>query len=219
MAKGTGSVKPPQALLLDFDGTLADTLPTMRRAYHQFLHTHAGVAGSDAEFDELNGPPLSAIVSTLKQRYRLAQSEDQLHQAYLQQVAQAYATAQPSAGVEQIVMKAASCKCAVAVVTSSARILVEDWLARHRLHEHITAIIDGEMVSHGKPHPEPYHQALAQLHCNASDAVAVEDSAAGITAATDAGIARIYAYGSAAGEQSGVVLPLHHFDELALLWQ
>ena len=49
-----------RALMLDLDGTLADSLGAMRGVYDRFLDVF-GVAGNDAEFARLNGPPLPVV--------------------------------------------------------------------------------------------------------------------------------------------------------------
>src|SRR5688572_8005467 len=66
--QGRGKVP---ALLLDFDGTLADSLGVMRSVYDQFLLSH-DKEPSDAEFESLNGPPLFEVVRRLKCTHGLA---------------------------------------------------------------------------------------------------------------------------------------------------
>jgi phosphoglycolate phosphatase-like HAD superfamily hydrolase len=51
-------------LFLDLDGTLADSLSLMRANYDRLLARHDR-QGSDAEFDRMNGPPLSLVSQEL----------------------------------------------------------------------------------------------------------------------------------------------------------
>ncbi|VEG54621.1 haloacid dehalogenase superfamily protein, subfamily IA, variant 3 with third motif having DD or ED [Mycolicibacterium aurum] len=49
-------------------------------------------------------------------------------------------------------------------------------------------VVDGSAVTSGKPDPEVYRYALAQLGEDAGDTVAIEDNPGGVRAATGAGI-------------------------------
>lgn len=49
------------------------------------------------------------------------------------------------------------------------------------------ATVFGDEVTHGKPHPEPYIAAAAQLGVHPSQCVAIEDSPTGVASAHAAG--------------------------------
>ncbi len=73
-----------------------------------------------------------------------------------------------------------------ALVTSSYRALVDPalaWLGAERFD----AVITGDEVSRGKPHPEPYLTACRQLGVAPHEAVVIEDAPTGIAAAEAAG--------------------------------
>jgi len=73
-----------------------------------------------------------------------------------------------------------------ALVTSSFRLLVDpalQWLGVHRFD----AVITGDEVSTGKPHPEPYLAACRALGVDPSAAVVIEDSFSGVRSAEAAG--------------------------------
>lgn len=52
-------------------------------------------------------------------------------------------------------------------------------------------VTDGSQVNAPKPDPEAYHLALDKLRLDPGDAVAIEDSAASLSASVDAGIATV----------------------------
>ena len=54
-----------------------------------------------------------------------------------------------------------------------------------------TALVTGDEVSHGKPHPEPYLAAARLVGADPADCVALEDSPAGVRSATAAGVPTI----------------------------
>lgn len=68
-------------IFFDLDGTLADSILAMYQVYSNFL---AGFnrTGTKEEFEELNGPSLSEIVSVLKTRHQLAGEKDALVDLY-----------------------------------------------------------------------------------------------------------------------------------------
>src|SRR5690606_10585539 len=49
------------------------------------------------------------------------------------------------------------------------------------------ALVTGDTVSRGKPHPEPYLRAAGALGLDPSDCLAIEDSDTGATSAAAAG--------------------------------
>ena len=53
------------------------------------------------------------------------------------------------------------------------------------------AVITGDVVLHGKPHPEPYLQAARLLHVDLAACIAIEDSPPGVASAVAAGIRTI----------------------------
>jgi beta-phosphoglucomutase-like phosphatase (HAD superfamily) len=53
------------------------------------------------------------------------------------------------------------------------------------------ALVTGDEVEHGKPHPEPYHAAARMLGVDALDCIAIEDSPTGVRSAVAAGVLTI----------------------------
>jgi HAD superfamily hydrolase (TIGR01509 family) len=73
-----------------------------------------------------------------------------------------------------------------ALVTSSYRALVDPalhWLGAHRFD----AVITGDEVTSGKPHPEPYLAACRSVGIDPSAAIVIEDSLSGVRSAEAAG--------------------------------
>nr|CRH06473.1 Putative inorganic diphosphatase [Candidatus Magnetococcus massalia] len=177
-----------RALLLDLDGTLADSLQLVRQCYFSYLQRF-GATGSMEEFQSLNGPPLALVVAKLKQAHALPGSQSELLNSYRQEIALQYRQVQPMAGALTLVTQAHEKGWSIGVVTSNQRSIIQPWLARHQIWPMVATLVCGEDVQHGKPHPEPYLTALGQLHCEASQSLAVEDSPQGASAATAAGVA------------------------------
>jgi HAD superfamily hydrolase (TIGR01509 family) len=73
-----------------------------------------------------------------------------------------------------------------ALVTMSWAVQVEPVL--HALGDDVFhAVVTGDSVTHGKPHPEPYLTAAAALGLRPEECLAIEDSHTGATSAESAG--------------------------------
>jgi len=176
------------ALLVDFDGTLADSLAAMRLAFHNFIAAHGGDP-QDFSFARFNGPPLIEIVRTLKAELSLTGEVSALMADYEAGIDRVYAEVRPSAGAADLLASAKRRQWLVAVVTSNSRERLNSWLKQHKLNDLCDLLVCGEDVTRGKPWPDPYLAALRQGSVAAGDAIAVEDSAQGAHAALAAGIA------------------------------
>ncbi|PWR25129.1 HAD family hydrolase [Zavarzinia aquatilis] len=174
-------------LLLDLDGTLADSLAALRAVYDDFLASF-GIAGSDEGFAALNGPPLAEVVARLRVRHGLPGTPAELLALYRRLVDAAHGVAPPAAGAEALLRQARAGGWRIAVVTSSPRAAALGWLARQGLAPLVDAVVGGDEVAAGKPAPLPYRLGLERLGCAAAQSLAVEDSRQGATAATGAGI-------------------------------
>lgn len=176
-----------RALLLDLDGTLADSLPVMRRCYERLLAEH-GRQGSDEEFRRLNGPRLAECAALVRQAHGLWAEPDSLLQRWFDLIAEEYRAVAPNEGAEALVRAAVGKGWRVAVVTSSGADLARRWLRSAGLQDCVATIVSGGCVARGKPAPDPYLEALRRLGAAAEDGFAVEDTPTGAAAARAAGI-------------------------------
>lgn len=177
----------PRAILLDLDGTLADSLPIMRHAYRKFLGRFR-VATTDAEFDSINGPPLPEVVRRLKITHRLKDTEESLVAKYFEIIERAYAGVAPSPGARDLLHKAKVNRCTVGIVTSNSAKRTHAWLEAAGLSHLIEFVVSGDDVQRGKPHPEPYLLASQRASCPTATIIAVEDSPQGARSAVEAGL-------------------------------
>jgi len=74
-----------------------------------------------------------------------------------------------------------------AVVSSASAWMVDNILSRLNLQEFFNIVITQEHVKKHKPDPEAYLLALEQLHLHSSEVLVLEDSNAGLIAASNAG--------------------------------
>lgn len=182
------SIQPFKAVLLDLDGTLVDSLSHLRSAYFEFLNAH-GIIGTNEEFANLTGPSLSEIVAILKNKYSLANDPQSLYREYLDCLQDKYARdIQPMPGAEALMDWLNNSRFEVALVSSAPLVLAETFLARQEWKPFFKEVVTGDMVKNAKPHPEIYSLALSKLRIANRDAIALEDSANGLTSARKAGV-------------------------------
>lgn len=188
-----------QALLWDVDGTLAETeRDGHRRAFNRAfaaaglpLHWDAEAYGSwlaiaggaeriRAALHQLEGqPPAPERVAAL-------QAAKQSHYAAL--MASGALRLRP--GVAELIRDAAAAGWRQVIVTTSGRAAVTA-LAARLLGELAAAFhfwVCGDDVRRKKPDPEAYRQALHRLGCRPDQVLCLEDSTAGLTSASDAGL-------------------------------
>lgn len=91
-------------------------------------------------------------------------------------------------GAEVLLKRLREAEIPAAMVTSSDNLKMES--LRRKLPEifgWFTAVVDGDMVTHGKPHPEPYLTGAMLLGVAPENCIVVEDALTGIEAGRRAG--------------------------------
>jgi beta-phosphoglucomutase len=171
-----------RALLLDFNGTLSEDEPLLCRIFQE-LFEEAGRPLSEAEYyEQLAGFSDREIVQMWLGR------DDP---AILERKTSRYRELADGSTVTDEAREAV-CEAAelveVAVVSGSSRAEIEPVLAAAGLAGKITAIVSADDIARSKPDPEGYLIALHLLGLQPSEAVAVEDSEAGVAAAKAAGL-------------------------------
>ncbi|SDI02294.1 HAD family hydrolase [Agrococcus jejuensis] len=97
-------------------------------------------------------------------------------------------------GAAELLTSLKAAQVPLALVTMSTRALVELVLASSEAQlgvQPFTVSVTGDEVPRGKPHPDPYLQALEALGARAASSVAFEDSIPGSTSARDAGLVTV----------------------------
>ena len=191
---------PPAALLWDVDGTLAETeLQGHRRAFNRaFAEAGLPWCWDPAAYLEL----LAISGGRERLRHFLTEARGQPPDGAEVEALQASKTRHYTAlvaagelalrpGVRRLMGEAAAAGVPQAIVTTSGRAAVQALLER-QLPQHsqwLSLWICGEDVGRKKPHPEAYQLALQRLGCAPASALAIEDSANGVGAASAAGLA------------------------------
>ena len=175
----------PAAVLWDMDGTLVDTEPYWIAAEAELLQAHGG-SWSHEEGLALVGHSLAESAEILRSR-GVDLSARQLIASLVRQVTDEVSRAVPwQPGAFELLTALAAADVPCALVTSSYRTMTAPLVAAAPAGV-FGAIVAGDDVTHGKPHPEAYLRAATLLGVDARDCVALEDSPVGIASAVAAG--------------------------------
>jgi pyrophosphatase PpaX len=182
-----------RAVLFDFDGTLAPSLPLWIQSYQVALEHH-GISLSDEEvLKRCFFRDWSAIANDFdlgSPAEFQARVDTSLRQLFL--AAELF----PSA--RALVAHCRAHGLQTALVTSSPRAIIAGVLTRLHLQPLFDFTICGDEVQNYKPHPEPVVSSLLALDCAAHEAIMVGDSHADMLA------------GKAAGTRTALYLPDDH---------
>lgn len=177
----------PAAVLWDMDGTLVDTEPYWMAAEYEIVAEHGG-RWSDELAHQLVGNPLLVSAKFILENSPVALTAEQLVDELLARVVRRVRDHIPwRPGARQLLVELTSLGIPCALVTMSWRPLA-DAVTAALAPGGFAAIITGDQVQHGKPHPEPYLAACAALAVPPARCIAIEDSPAGVRSAVAAGV-------------------------------
>ncbi|MDQ1538450.1 MAG: hypothetical protein QOE58_2843 [Actinomycetota bacterium] len=180
----------PAAVLWDMDGTLVDTEPYWMAEERLLVQKHGGV-WTDEHAKQLVGNDL--MVSA---EYILAHSPIELtpleiiHELLAGVVIRVTEHVPWRPGARELLADLVAQGVPCALVTMSWESLASAVL-KNLPTPSFTAVITGDVVSHGKPHPEPYLAAARLLGVDLEACIAIEDSPPGVASAMAAGIPTI----------------------------
>jgi HAD superfamily hydrolase (TIGR01509 family) len=183
---GSGAV--PAAVLWDMDGTLVDTEPYWMEAEYALVAEHGG-RWSEEQARALVGNPLPVSADVLHRSGGVDLPPDVIVERLIDSVVadvRRHLPWRPGAQELLLALRAADVPCAL-VTMSYARLT--DAVVSALPPGTFAAVVPGDQVRHGKPHPEPYLTAARRLGVAPQDCVAIEDSRTGAASAHAAGAA------------------------------
>ena len=177
---------PPAAVLWDMDGTLVDTEPYWMAA-EKALVAEFGGAWSDDDARSIIGFDLRDSAAVLRARGSVDLEPDEIVERLLDDVIARVRVRVPwRPGALQLLKDLNERGVPCALVTMSWTRLAEAVLEALDATA-FQAVITGDSVTSGKPHPEPYLRAAGALGVDPLDCVAIEDSPTGVESAGAAG--------------------------------
>ena len=176
----------PAAVLWDLDGTLIDTEPYWIRCEHELVASFGGV-WTDADAKSIVGSDLLAAAEVIRARggvpLKPQEIVDRLVDGVIAQLRQ-HIPWRPGARELLATLRLRGVPCALVTMSWSR---LTDEVLPHLPPGSFQAVITGDMVMNGKPHPEPYRRAAEELRVDPLSCVAIEDSPTGVRSAEAAG--------------------------------
>ena len=202
--------------IFDLDGTIADTLPLIYRAFDAALRPALGRRFSEQEIRALFGPPDSQIIRSLIP----GEEGDRAFARYVdvyEREHDRFVTA--FHGLDAVIRRAAEAGMRLGVVTGKSRQTALYTLERIGLLPVFGAVYAGDDVERQKPDPEAVDKILADLdHDPATPGAFVGDSAADVLAGRAAGLTTIaVSWGSPDHADLHAARPDHVVDSAAEL--
>lgn len=197
-----------RALILDFDGTLADTTPGHEQALRAALQPH-GVHLDTDWYRRHIGLSIHDLLAALPGAEHLPYEE--IIQASRAHLLAQVDTLAPIACTLALLHAAHRAHLACAVASGASRLLVGPGINALGLEHVFAAVVAREDAPRGKPAPDLYLEAAHQLGVPPDSCLAVDDAPEGIASARAAGMRVLTIAGGhltpAAGPPRGTATP------------
>ena len=193
-------VRKLRALVLDMDGVLVDTEPLHIEAFRRYLKKH-GLPHDDAYIFGFIGFSVPDNMRSVYRKFYRSTDETEIAKAvrerdaiYLQLLRER--PLRPLPGMEELIGFCREHHIPIGLASSS------DWEQIHTIFENLVrstqgrfdpqavfkAVLSGQEVPQRKPHPEIYRRIVRMLEVEPGQAMAIEDSPAGVQSAKEAGL-------------------------------
>lgn len=173
----------PAAVLWDMDGTIVDTEPHWIENEYRLAAVH-GAVWTEEDALHLVGSDLYDAAVYMKERFASHMEPGEIVDWLGHRVAAKLRETQDwRPGAKELIEAFHAAGVPQALVTMSY-----DYIAAPVVEAlPFDAVVTGDAVEHGKPHPEPYLRAAELLGVDPTACIAIEDSRTGATSANAAG--------------------------------
>jgi HAD superfamily hydrolase (TIGR01509 family) len=172
--------------IFDQDGLLFDTEQLYFQSWHKAAQ-QLGVTISNDFCYAVSGSSGEGMLNIIRHHVPAADPEQlrDLCLALCEEEQKKHLPEKP--GIHQILEYFHQNGLKIAVASSSPKAQVERNLTTAGIRNYFDAVVSGQEVTHGKPHPEIFQRAAAELGLNPEDCYVFEDSFNGVRAGHAAG--------------------------------
>lgn len=175
------------AVIFDLDGTLIDSEPIHMASWNQILKPF-GVTYSFEAYKSCVGIGDFEFASATVRQHRLAADPQQLVQLKIALYRDLVRNVDLREGVAELLVALQEKGVKLAVASSESSAVIREILGNKGIDRYFSAVIGSDRVRRKKPDPECYLLAMEELNVTAAEALAIEDSTAGVQAACNAKI-------------------------------
>ncbi|MBO1223202.1 MAG: HAD family phosphatase [Candidatus Scalindua sediminis] len=183
--KGTGFLN---SVIFDMDGVIVDGMPYHIESWKKALST-VGISVTDLEIYLMEGMTGEETIKELINKKKKSLSDVSIRSVLKlkRKIFNDIFTVKLMKGSKELLLELHRLDYLLALVTGT-RLEVVKKVLQMGLDNVFKIVITGEMVSNGKPNPEPYLKAVNELGVNKKDCLVVENAPAGIASAKNAGL-------------------------------
>ncbi|WP_147804642.1 HAD family hydrolase [Alkalicoccus halolimnae] len=173
-----------KAVLFDFDGTLADTLPCIYHSFQEVFLKYDNKKLNDEEVRAMFGPPENEIIYKNLEHSEKEKAVEYFFQTYSENHER---LVKENKEVTKMLHEL-SRHFSLGIITGKSRRGLEISLEILGMKHYFDVLIPGDEVKNIKPHPEGVQTALASLHAAPSEAIFAGDSDSDIETGIKAGV-------------------------------
>lgn len=182
---------PPDAVLFDFDGTLADSIPHIRASFRHAVHEVLGQEMPDEVLLRNVGMPLAQQMRILVDDDELAERLLASYRAFNHATHDEMVRAFP--GAHEVLATVRAAGAGVGLVTSKSRPIAERGIRLLGMQEAFDVVVTADDVAAHKPDPTPVLYAIRVLGVEPARSAYVGDSPADVASAKAAGVRAVAA--------------------------
>ncbi|MFB5661102.1 HAD family hydrolase [Alteribacillus sp. HJP-4] len=175
-----------KAIIFDFDGTLANTLPVNIYSFQQVFKKFDNKSLSNNEVVDLFGPPEPEIITEQLNNTQLEEAIEHYFKVYEDHHNR---LVDKNHEIEKMLAVIKQKDIKLGVVTGKSRRSLNISLEKLDLKEQFDVIVTGDEVDDDKPNPEGVLKALSELNVTNEEAMYIGDSDGDIHAGKRAGLA------------------------------
>lgn len=203
-------------VILDFDGTLADTQPIIIASIQHTLHELHLPPRSDAECRSIIGLPLAQCFSTLcdVDDTTAERCADIYRRVFDELNTDGSVTLFPH--VIETIKGLHNQGLQIAICSSRGRPTLDGFVKTFRLESLVEMVVSANDVEHHKPHPEPVQKILQALAVKPEHAIMVGDASYDILLGRAAGCRTVgVTYGNQTADELAEAGATHLIDDFA----
>ncbi|CAH0343984.1 Phosphoglycolate phosphatase [Bacillus sp. CECT 9360] len=173
-----------KAIIFDFDGTIADTLPICYYAFQSVFKEFDNKELSSDEIKEMFGPSETGII-----RENLAnENKDEAIELFYKKYLESHSLVKQNEEMDELLQLLKDEGIKLGIVTGKSRRSLDISLQALKLEGFFDVMITGDDVVSPKPDPEGVNKALTRLGIQKDEAIFIGDSDADIHAGLQANV-------------------------------